>query len=198
VVDFFIHRPVFATVCALLIILAGAVCIPTLPISLYPTLAPPQVTVTSNYVGANSQTVESAVTIPLETQINGVQGMRYISSTSSNDGTSFITTTFQTGYSLDIAAVDVQNRVSAATGRLPQVVNNTGITITKANSNYVFAAAFYSDGRYSDLFISNYLCERRAQAHPRGRRCDHLRRAQICHAAMARSGPHGGAWPDQR
>ena len=157
-VDFFIHRPVFATVCALLIILAGAVCIPTLPISLYPTLAPPQVTVTSNYVGANAQTVESAVTIPLEQQINGVQGMRYISSTSSNDGTSAITTTFQTGYSLDIAAVDVQNRVSAATGRLPQVVNNTGITITKANSNFVFAAAFYSpDGRYSDLFISNYL-----------------------------------------
>ena len=89
-VDFFIHRPVFATVCALLIILAGAVCIPTLPISLYPTLAPPQVTVTSNYVGANAQTVESAVTIPLEQQINGVQGMHYISSTSSNDGTSAI------------------------------------------------------------------------------------------------------------
>ena len=157
-VDFFIHRPVFATVCALLIILAGAVCIPTLPISLYPTLAPPQVTVSSNYVGANSQTVESAVTIPLEQQINGVQGMRYISSTSSNDGSSTITTTFQTGYSLDIAAVDVQNRVSAAVGRLPQVVNNTGITITKANSNFVFAAAFFSpDNRYSDLFISNYL-----------------------------------------
>ena len=157
-VDFFIRRPVFATVCALLIILAGAVCIPTLPIALYPTLAPPQVTVTSNYVGANAQTVESAVTIPLEQQINGVQGMRYIASTSSNDGTSAITTTFQTGYSLDIAAVDVQNRVSAATGRLPQVVNNTGITITKANSNFVFAASFYSpDNRYSDLFISNYL-----------------------------------------
>jgi hydrophobic/amphiphilic exporter-1 (mainly G- bacteria), HAE1 family len=158
VVDFFIHRPVFATVCALLLILAGAVCIPTLPISLYPQLAPPQVSVSSNYVGANSQVVESAVTIPLEQQINGVQGMRYIESTSSNDGTSTITTTFRTGYSLDIAAVDVQNRVSAAQGRLPAAVNNTGITITKANSNFVFAAAFYSpDNRYSDLFISNYL-----------------------------------------
>jgi HAE1 family hydrophobic/amphiphilic exporter-1 len=157
-VDFFIHRPVFATVCALLIILAGAVCIPTLPIALYPTLAPPQVTVTSNYVGANAQTVESAVTIPLEQQINGVQGMRYISSTSSNDGTSAITTTFQPGYDLDIAAVDVQNRVSTATGRLPAAVNNTGITITKVNSNFVFGAAFFSkDNRYSDLFISNYL-----------------------------------------
>jgi HAE1 family hydrophobic/amphiphilic exporter-1 len=158
VVDFFIHRPVFATVCALLIILGGAVCIPTLPIALYPQLAPPQVTVTSNYVGANAQTVESAVTIPLEQQINGVQGMRYISSTSSNDGTSAITTTFRPGYDLDIAAVDVQNRVSTASGRLPAAVNNTGITITKVNSNFVFGASFFSpDKRYTDLFISNYL-----------------------------------------
>jgi HAE1 family hydrophobic/amphiphilic exporter-1 len=158
VVDFFIHRPVFATVCALLIILAGAVCIPTLPIALYPQLAPPQVTVSSNYVGANSQTVESAVTIPLEQQINGVQGMRYIQSTSSNDGTSTVTTTFRPGYNLDIAAVDVQNRVSTATGRLPAAVNNTGITITKVNNNFVFAASFFSpDSRYTDLFISNYL-----------------------------------------
>jgi HAE1 family hydrophobic/amphiphilic exporter-1 len=158
VVDFFIHRPVFATVCALLIILAGAVCIPTLPISLYPQLAPPQVTVSSNYVGANARVVESAVTIPLEEQINGVEGMRYISSTSSNDGTSTITTTFQTGYDLNIAAVDVQNRVASAQGRLPQEVKNTGVTITKANSNFVFAAAFISPGgRYSDLFISNYV-----------------------------------------
>ncbi len=157
-VDFFIHRPVFATVCALLIILAGAVCIPTLPISLYPQLAPPQVTVTSNYVGANSRVVESAVTIPLEEQINGVEGMRYISSASSNDGTSQITATFRTGYDLNIAAVDVQNRVASAQGRLPQAVKNTGVTITKANSNFVFGAAFFaSNGEYSDLFISNYV-----------------------------------------
>jgi hydrophobic/amphiphilic exporter-1 (mainly G- bacteria), HAE1 family len=158
VVDFFIHRPVFATVCALLIILAGAVCIPTLPISLYPNLAPPTVLVTSNYVGANSQVVESAVTIPLEQQINGVEGMRYIASSSSNDGTSSITTTFRTGYDLNIAAVDVQNRVASAQGRLPQEVKNTGVTISKANANFVFAAAFLSpDQRYSQLFISNYV-----------------------------------------
>jgi hydrophobic/amphiphilic exporter-1 (mainly G- bacteria), HAE1 family len=158
VVDFFIHRPVFATVCALLIILAGAICIPTLPISLYPQLAPPQVTISSNYVGANSRVVESAVTIPLEEAINGVEGMRYIQSTSANDGTSTITVTFRTGYDLNIAAVDVQNRVAAAQGRLPQAVNNTGVTITKANSNFVFAAAFLSpSGRYSNLFISNYI-----------------------------------------
>ncbi len=157
-VDFFIRRPVFASVCALLIILAGAVCIPTLPISQYPTLAPPQVTVTSNYVGANSQVVESAVTTPLEEAINGVQGMRYIASTSASDGTSAITTTFQTGYNLDIAAVDVQNRISSATGQLPAEVNQTGITVNKANSNFVFAGGVFSpDGRYSNLFISNYI-----------------------------------------
>ena len=157
-VDFFIRRPIFATVCALLIVLAGAVCIPTLPISLYPDLAPPQVVVSSNYIGANSKDVESAVTIILEQSINGVEGMRYMSSTSSNDGTSAITVTFDTGYDLNIAAVDVQNRVASVQGRLPAVVNNTGITITKANSNFVLAAGFISpDHSLSQDFISNYI-----------------------------------------
>ncbi len=157
-VDFFIRRPIFATVCALLIILAGAVSIPSLPISLYPDLAPPQVVVTSNYIGANSKDVESAVTIILEQSINGVEGMRYMSSTSSNDGTSAITVTFNTGYDLNIAAVDVQNRVASAQGRLPSVVNNTGITITKASSNFIFAAGFISpDHSLSQDFISNYI-----------------------------------------
>lgn len=141
-----------------MIILAGAVCIPTLPISLYPNLAPPQVTVSSNYVGANAQVVESAVTIPLEQQINGVEGMHYITSTSSNDGTSSINVTFRTGYDLNIAAVDVQNRVATAQGRLPQEIKDTGVTITKANPNFVFAAGFYSpDNSLSNQYISNYL-----------------------------------------
>jgi HAE1 family hydrophobic/amphiphilic exporter-1 len=157
-VDFFIHRPVFATVCALLIILGGAVCIPTLPIALYPTLAPPQVQVSAGYVGANADTVEKAVTIPLEESINGVKGMRYISSASTNSGASAITVTFQTDYDLDIAAVDVQNRVASVQGRLPSAVNATGITITKASSAFVLGAGFYTlDGRYSPEFISNYL-----------------------------------------
>lgn len=144
--------------CALLIILAGAIVIPSLPISLYPQLAPPQVTVTSNYVGANAQVVESAVTIPIEQQVNGVEGMRYITSTSSNDGTSSINVFFQTGYDVNIGAVDVQNRVSTAQGRLPQEIKNTGITITKANSNFVLVVGFYSeDNSLSTQFISNYL-----------------------------------------
>ncbi len=138
--------------------LAGAVCIPTLPISLYPQLAPPQVVVTSNYIGANSKDVEAAVTIILEQSINGVEGMRYMSSTSSNDGTSSITITFNTDYDLNIAAVDVQNRVASVQGRLPAVVNNTGITITKANPNFVLAAGFISpDKSLSQDFISNYI-----------------------------------------
>ena len=157
-VDFFIHRPVFATVCALMIILAGAICIPNLPVAMYPTLAPPQVMVSCNYVGANADTVEKAVTIPLEESINGVEGMRYISSSSTNSGTSSITITFRTDYNLSIGAVDVQNRVASVQGRLPAAVNSTGITITKSRTNFVFGAGFFtSDGRYSNEFISNYL-----------------------------------------
>jgi HAE1 family hydrophobic/amphiphilic exporter-1 len=157
-VEFFIRRPIFATVCALLIVLAGAVSLPGIPISLYPQLAPPQVVVSCNYIGANSQDVESAVTIILEQAINGVEGMRYMSSSSSNDGSSEITITFQTGYNLDIAAVDVQNRVATAQGRLPATVNSTGISITKANSNFVLLAGFISpDHSLSPDFIQNYL-----------------------------------------
>jgi HAE1 family hydrophobic/amphiphilic exporter-1 len=157
-VDFFIRRPVFATVCALLIILAGAVVVPTLPISLYPQLAPPQVTVSASYIGASAQGVESAVTIPLEEAINGVEGMDYMTSSSGNDGSSQITITFKTGYDLNIAAVDVQNRVASAQGQLPAEVNTFGVTITKANSNFVFGAGFYADhGQYSNQFISNYV-----------------------------------------
>ena len=157
-VDFFIHRPVFATVCALLIILAGAVCIPNLPIAMYPDLAPPTILVTASYVGADAETVEKAVTIPMEESINGVEGMRYIDSSSTNSGLSTITITFDTGYDLDIAAVDVQNRVASAEGRLPGEVISTGITVSKATTNFVFGAGFYDlTGRYSPEFISNYL-----------------------------------------
>jgi len=141
-----------------MIILAGAICIPNLPIAMYPNLTPPQISVACNYIGANAETVEKAVTIPLEESINGVEGMRYISSSSANNGTSSINTTFDTGYSLDIAAVDVQNRVASVTGRLPAAVNATGISISKANRNFVFGAGFFTrDGRYSHEFISNYL-----------------------------------------
>jgi hydrophobic/amphiphilic exporter-1 (mainly G- bacteria), HAE1 family len=157
-VDFFIQRPVFATVCALFIILAGAISIPSLPVAEFPDLAPPQVVVTSVYIGANAQTVESAVTIPLEQAINGVEGMKYITSTSGNDGVSQITVVFEVTRSVDLASVDVQNRVNQALGRLPNEVKNTGIIITKQIGGFVFGAGVYADGgQYDSLFLSNYL-----------------------------------------
>jgi HAE1 family hydrophobic/amphiphilic exporter-1 len=157
-VDFFIRRPIFATVCALMIILAGAVSIPTLPIAQFPALAPPQVTVLSNYIGASAQVVESAVTIPLEQQINGAQGLKYLTSSSGNDGTSSIVATFDLTRDPDLAAVDIQNRVNIAMGRLPNEVKQTGISVVKSASNFVFGAAVYAeDGRYDTAFMSNYL-----------------------------------------
>jgi hydrophobic/amphiphilic exporter-1 (mainly G- bacteria), HAE1 family len=157
-VDFFIERPVFATVCALMIILAGAISIPTLPIAQFPNLAPPQVVVSSVYIGANAQTVESAVTIPLEQAINGVPGMKYITSTSGNDGSSQITVTFDVSRDVDLASVDVQNRVNQALGRLPNEVKNTGVIISKQASGFVFGAGVYSEhGEYDSLFLSNYI-----------------------------------------
>ncbi len=157
-VEFFIRRPVFASVCALLIVLAGSAVIPTLPISQFPNLAPPQVGVTSFYTGASAQTVESAVTIPLEQQINGAEGMKYITSTSGNDGSSTITATFDLNRDPDLATVDIQNRVNTAQGRLPAAVKNIGITTAKTSQNFVFGAAVLADNnKYSTLFVSNYL-----------------------------------------
>jgi hydrophobic/amphiphilic exporter-1 (mainly G- bacteria), HAE1 family len=157
-VEFFIRRPIFATVCALMIILAGAVSIPTLPIAQFPALAPPQVMVVSNYIGASAQVVETAVTIPLEQQINGAQGLKYLSSSSGNDGTSQIVATFDLTRDPDLAAVDVQNRVNIAMGRLPGEVKQTGVTVIKSASNFVFGAAVYAEGgRYDTAFLSNYL-----------------------------------------
>src|SRR3954454_1049047 len=121
--DFFIRRPIFASVISILITLVGAISIPNLPVEQYPTLAPPQVTVTATYIGASSEVVESAVTTVLERALNGLEGMRYISSASSNNGTSTITVTFDPERNLDVAAVDVQNRVATVSGRLPAEVN---------------------------------------------------------------------------
>ncbi|HKW76206.1 MAG TPA: multidrug efflux RND transporter permease subunit [Terriglobales bacterium] len=157
-VDFFIRRPVFATVCSLLIVLAGAVSIPTLPVAQYPNLTPPTVTVNAFYTGANSQAVETSVTTILEEAINGTEGMRYMSSTSGNDGSASISATFDLNRNLDIAAVDVQNRVSSTLGRLPIEVQTTGVGVGKNTGSFVCAFGFYSDhGQYDNLFISNYL-----------------------------------------
>ncbi len=156
--EFFISRPVFATVCSIIIVIAGAVCIPSLPISQYPSLAPPQVQVTSTYIGASAEQVESSVTTSLEKEINGVEGLKYIQSTSGNDGTSKITATFDLERGIDEAAVDVQTKVATAQGRLPEDVKRLGVSINKVSTSIVLALAVYAEGvNYSPEFISNYI-----------------------------------------
>jgi len=157
-VETFIRRPVFTIVCSIVILLVGAISIPTLPVEQYPDISPVQVVVSANYIGASAEVVEETVTTVLEREINGVNGMRYINSTSSDDGTTAITITFQQGYNLDIAAVDVLNRVSIATPQLPEEVQRTGVIVRKQSSSVVVGMAIYSEeeGLYDDNFISNY------------------------------------------
>ena len=156
--ELFIRRPILSTVCSLLIILAGVISIPTLPIARYPDLTPPAVTVAAFYTGANAQAVESAVTLPLEQTINGVEGMMNIRSTSTNSGFCNITVQFDIGRNGDLAAVDVQNRVNQALGRMPAEVRANGIQVTKNTTGFLGGLGFFSeDNRYDSLFISNYL-----------------------------------------
>ncbi len=165
-INFFLRRPIFAAVCSLIIVLAGLVTIPTLPIAQFPKVAPPVVTVTSTYTGASAQAVEDSVTTPLEEAINGVQGLRYISSQSSNDGTSVITLTFDLERDLDLAANDVQNAIQTATARLPAEVNQTGVVVGKNAGNFVMGIGISSHfsstpalilSNYADLYIKNDL-----------------------------------------
>ena len=156
-VNFFIDRPIFAGVISIVISLAGAVCIMLLPIAQFPQITPPTVQVNATYTGASAEVVEQIVTTPIEEQINGVEGMTYMSSISSSDGTSNITVTFEVGYDLDIAAVDVQNRVTMAQPQVPDDVRKYGITTKKQSPDFVLIISLYStNGDYDDLFLSNY------------------------------------------
>jgi hydrophobic/amphiphilic exporter-1 (mainly G- bacteria), HAE1 family len=157
-VDIFIRRPILASVCSLVLILAGAVAIPTMPVAQYPPLAPPQISVSAFYTGANAQEVETAVTTPLEQAINGVEGMLYMTSSSTNSGASSISVTFDVTRDQDVAAVDVQNRVNQALGRMPAEVRTTGITVQKQSTGFVMAVGVYAENHeYDSLFLSNYL-----------------------------------------
>jgi HAE1 family hydrophobic/amphiphilic exporter-1 len=157
-VDTFIRRPILASVCSLVLILAGLIAIPTMPVAQYPVLAPPQISVTAFYTGANAQEVETAVTTPLEQAINGVEGMLYMTSTSTNSGVSTITVTFDITRDQDVAAVDVQNRVNQALGRMPAEVRTTGISVQKQSTGFVMAVGVFAEkGEYDSLFLSNYL-----------------------------------------
>ncbi len=153
----FIDRPVLATVMSLLIVLAGLVAIFLLPVDRFPRIVPPSIQISTSYSGADAQTVAESVTTPIEQQLSGVSNLIYFSSQSGNDGSVSITATFEVGTDQDIAAVEVQNRVSSAIPRLPADVVQSGITVSKSSASMLAVIALESDDpRHDDVFLSNY------------------------------------------
>jgi HAE1 family hydrophobic/amphiphilic exporter-1 len=156
--DAFIRRPVLTTVTTIIILLLGGIAIPLLPVINLPDIAPIQIQVTSTYTGADAQTVEDTVTTPLERQINGVENMEYLSSTSANTGDSRISAYFKTGTNKDINQVNVQNRTALAQPTLPEAVKQTGVTVKAASTSILLIYGFNSENnKYDNIFISNYL-----------------------------------------
>lgn len=154
---FFIERPIFATVISLIIVIAGLVSLKCLPVEQYPSITPVQVTVTAFYPGADSKTVADAVAAPLEAQINGVDNMLYMTSTSSSSGQLTITVYFTLNTNPDIAQVQVQNRVNIAEPQLPDAVVQNGVSVQKKSSNILMILALYNkDGRYKSEYVDNY------------------------------------------
>lgn len=154
---FFIGRPIFATVLALVMVFAGILCLTKLPIAQYPDITPPTVMVSATYPGASAATVAQAVGVPIEEQVNGVEGMLYMSSTSGSDGSYNLTITFENGTDVDEAAVEVQNRISFADATLPSQVTQQGVTVSKQSSNNVLFLALEGDSdRYDALYLTSY------------------------------------------
>lgn len=153
----FIERPVLSTVISIIILILGILGLITLPISQYPEIAPPTVQVTASYMGANAEVVMNSVITPLEEQINGVEGMTYMTSTADNDGTASITINFKLGTNPDLAAVNVQNRVARASSLLPQEVVRAGVTTAKRQSSNLLIFSLYSENpAYDQSFLQNY------------------------------------------
>src|SRR4030081_3018985 len=154
---FFIDRPIFAAVVSIVFVILGGVSYSRLPVAQYPEIAPPIINVTGQYPGASADVVASTVATPIEQQINGVENMMYMSSNSSADGRFSIAVTFELGTNLDIAQVQVQNRVAIAQPRLPADVRNIGVTVTKASPDLMMVVHLYSPDKSRDtLFISNF------------------------------------------
>src|SRR6476469_4274448 len=154
---FFIDRPVFAIVIAIVMVLLGAVAIPTLPVATYPEVVPPVVQITANYRGGNSLDLEKTVAQPIEQQLTALDGMLYFYSRSSNNGALTIDVTFELGTNVDLAAVKVQNKVSVAMPQLPQEVQREGVTVKKVSSAFLFAIGVSAeDARYNALFLNNF------------------------------------------
>lgn len=156
--QFFIHRPIFAWVIALVIMLAGILTLTKMPIAQYPTIAPPTVTIAATYPGASAETVENTVTQIIEQQMNGLDGLRYISSNSAGNGQASIQLNFEQGVDPDIAQVQVQNKLQSATALLPEDVQRQGVTVTKSGASFLQVIAFYSpDNNLSDSDIKDYV-----------------------------------------
>ncbi|MBS1756608.1 MAG: efflux RND transporter permease subunit, partial [Bacteroidetes bacterium] len=153
----FIKRPVTAIVISIVIVLVGIIAMSTLPIAQYPNITPPTVSISGNFTGADAQTVEQTTTTAIETQVNGTPGMTYMSSNSTSSGQSSINVNFEIGTDVNIAALDVQNRVSVALPTLPDVVKRLGLTVRKRNPSIMIALALYSpNGTHDATFIGNY------------------------------------------
>lgn len=154
---FFINRPRFAFVISIVIVLAGLISIQALPVANYPEITPPQVQVQASYPGASAEVVESTVATLIEAQVNGVEDMLYMSSSSANDGSYTLTVTFVVGTDTDIAAVNVQNRVALATPQLPEEVTRQGVSVKKQSTNMLLVISLSSpNGSYDEIFLSNY------------------------------------------
>ncbi|MDD3005428.1 efflux RND transporter permease subunit [Flavobacterium sp.] len=153
----FIERPVLSTVISILITILGVLGLMALPVEQYPEIAPPTVQVSATYTGANAETVLNSVVIPLEEEINGVEGMTYMTSSAANDGSAKISVYFELGVNPDIAAVNVQNRVARATSKLPQAVIQTGVTTLKSQTSALMFMSLYSKNKeYDEVYIQNY------------------------------------------
>ena len=156
--QFFIHRPIFAWVIALVIMLAGIITLTKMPVAQYPTISPPSVTISATYPGASAQTVENTVTQIIEQQMNGLDGLRYISSNSAGNGQASINLNFEQGIDPDIAQVQVQNKLQSATALLPEDVQRQGVKVTKSGASFMQVLAFYSpDGSLSGADINDYV-----------------------------------------
>src|SRR5947208_678860 len=154
---FFIDRPVFAMVVAIIILILGAVAIPNLPIAAYPQVVPPQVQITASYLGGNAQDLEKTVSQPIEEQLVGLDGMLYYQATAANNGLLTINVTFELGTDPDIATVQTQNRVNVALPRLPPEVQRQGVTVKKVSTAFLMAVSLVSsDPRYDALYLTNY------------------------------------------
>src|SRR5262249_31773098 len=154
---FFIDRPIAANVLAWLTVLIGVVALVRLPVERYPAITPPTVRVTASYPGASAQVVADTVAAPIEQQVNGIEDMLYLSSTSASEGSYSLTVTFEVGTDLDLAQIQVQNRVALAEPQLPEEVRRQGLTIKKQSTNILLVVSLTSpDGTFDDLYLANY------------------------------------------